>query len=122
MPASLRPLLDSAPDAMLVVDRSGVILSINQYAFDLFGYAPAELDGQLVELLVPERFRLQHIGHRLHFTDDLRKRPMGAGIKLLARCKDGSERAVEIGLRSVQRGLQTFIVVEVRDMSRYAQA
>lgn len=115
MPASLQPLLDSASEAMLVVDRSGAIVLMNQHALDLFGYAPGELEGRSIELLVPERLRLQHIGHRLRFTDDLRMRPMGAGSQLSVRCKDGSERPAQISLRSVPRGLQTFIVVALRE-------
>lgn len=103
---------------MLVVDRSGSILLTNRHALDLLGYEPGELDGQLVELLVPERFRLLHIGHRLHFTDALRMRPMGAGSQLRARCKDGSERMVEISLVSVPRGLQTLVIVGVRPVGQ----
>lgn len=114
IPESLQALVECASEAMLVVDRSGAIVLINQHALDLFGYAAGELDGQSVELLVPARLRLQHIGHRLRFTDDLRMRPMGAGSQLFARCRDGSERPVEISLRSVPHGLQTFIVVAVR--------
>jgi hypothetical protein len=64
---------------------------------------------------MPERFRLLHIGHRLHFTDDRRTRPMGAGHELFALCKDGSERRVEIGLTPVQRGLETVVVAVIRE-------
>ena len=111
---SLQAVLERASEAMLIVDRSGAISSTNQHALDLFGYTRSELDGQSVELLVPERFRLQHIGHRLRFTDDFRMRPMGAGSALLARCSDGSERPVQFSLTSVQHGLQTLVLVAVR--------
>jgi protein-histidine pros-kinase len=114
IPQSLQALVECASEAMLIVDQSGVVLLTNQHALDLFGYAPSELEDQSVELLVPERFRLQHIGHRLGFTDDLRMRPMGAGSQLLARYKDGSEQPVEISLRSVRDGLRTLTVVAVR--------
>lgn len=113
-PEPLQALLDSASEAMLIVDQSGAILAMNQHALDLFGYAPGELEGQSVELLVPVRLRLQHIGYRLSFTDDFRMRPMGAGRELFARCKDGSERPVAISLRSVQHGLKTLTLVAVR--------
>lgn len=113
IPQSLQALVECASEAMLIVDQSGAIMLMNQHALNLFRYAPGELDDQSVELLVPERFRLQHISHRLRFTDDLRTRPMGAGSQLLARCKDGSERPVEISLRSVPHGLRTLIVVAV---------
>lgn len=113
-PESLQALLDGASDAMLIVDQSGAMLSMNQHALDLFRYAPGELEGESVELLVPVRLRLQHIGHRLSFTDGFRMRPMGAGRELFVRCKDGSELPVEISLRSVQHGLKTLTLVAVR--------
>lgn len=116
---SLRALLEGACDAMLIVDESGEIMLTNQRALDLFGYTPAELDGQSVELLIPERFRLQHIGHRLRFTDAVRMRPMGTGSQLFALCKDGSERPVNISLSSVQRGLHTLVVVAVRHVNEH---
>lgn len=113
-PESLQALVAGASEAMLIVDQAGVILLTNGHALDLFGYVLGELDDQIVELLVPKRFCLQHIGQRLRFTDDHRMRPMGAGSRLLALCKDGSERPVEISLRSVQHGLQILVVVAVR--------
>jgi PAS domain S-box-containing protein len=113
-PAFLQSI-DCAPDASVVVGESGTILFANQRAGHLFGYAPGELHGQSIELLMPERFRLLHIGHRLHFTDDRRTRPMGAGHELFALCKDGSERRVEIGLTPVQRGLETVVVAVIRE-------
>ena len=105
----------------MVVDEFGTILFANPQVSLLLGYIPGELDGQSVELLVPERFRLAHIGHRLRFTDDRRTRPMGNGHGLVARCKDGSERRVQISLRPAQHGLETLVVavfVEVDDQSQ----
>ena len=109
--------IDRAPDASVVVRESGTILFANRQVGHLFGYAPGELHGQSIELLMPERFRLMHIGHRLHFTDDRRTRPMGAGRELFALCKDGSERPVEISLSPVQRGLETLVVAVIRDLT-----
>lgn len=117
MPNSLRPVLEAASEPMLIVDRSGTILLINQYAADFFGCSPSEICGQIVELLVPERLRLLHIGHRLQFTDALQMRPMGTGRQLFVRCKNGTERMVDISLMSVPRGLQTFVIVVVRPAS-----
>jgi protein-histidine pros-kinase len=77
-------------------------------------YAPGELHGQRVELLIPDRHRLAHIGHRLRFTDDRRTRPMGAGLELMALCKDGSELRVDVSLSPVQRGLETLNVATIR--------
>lgn len=118
----LQRVLDCAPDAMLVVDESGAIVIANTQTCDLLGYAPSELQGQSVELLLPERYRLAHIGHRLLFTDARRARPMGKGRRLFARCKDGSELSVAISLGSVQHGLDTLTVAAIRTDPRHASA
>lgn len=116
-PATVEHLLAQAADATLIVAESGKILFANDRACHLLQYAAGELHGQSLELLIPERYRLAHIGHRLRFTDDLRTRPMGAGLELFALCKDGSECRVDVSLRPVQRGLATLIVatIHVRD-------
>jgi protein-histidine pros-kinase len=77
-------------------------------------YAEGELHGLIVELLLPERHRLAHIGHRLRFTDDRRTRRMGAGLELSALCKDGSECRVDVSLNAVQRGLEILVVVAIQ--------
>lgn len=117
-PPELESLLAQV-DAALVVDESGTILFATDQVCQLLKYAPGELHGLTVEVLLPERFRLAHIGHRLRFTDERRTRPMGAGLELVALCKDGSERAVDISLNPVQRGLETLIVagIHVREGS-----
>ncbi len=107
--------LDCAPDAVVVVSESGTILYANPRVGHLLGYAGGELHGQSVELLLPERFRMRHIVHRLHFTDDRRTRPMGAGLELFALCKDGTERPAEISLSPARRGLETVVVAVIRD-------
>lgn len=108
-------ILDCIPEAILIVDESGTMVFVNRHATELFGYATAELKGQAVELLLPQRYRLSHIAHRLHFTDALRTRAMGAGLDLFARCKDGTERSVKISLGSVQHGLKTLVVATIRN-------
>lgn len=113
----LQSVLDCAPDAMVIVDEAGVILFANQEAYRLFGYAAGELPGQSVELLIPERFRLVHIGHRIRLADHHGTRPMGAGRQLFALCGDGSERPVDISLGCIQQGLRTLIVAALRDSS-----
>ena len=109
--------IDCAPDATVIAGESGTILFANRQVAHLLGYAPGELHGQSIELLMPERFRLPHIGHRLRFTDDRQTRPMGVGRKLFALCKDGSERAVKISLSPIQRGLETLVVAVIRDVT-----
>lgn len=101
-------------DALVIIDESGSIRFASQQLARLFGYAPDDLQGQLVELLVPARYRLAHIGHRLRFSDDRRTRPMGQGRSLFVCCKDGSECRVKIGLRPIQRGLETLMIAVIR--------
>jgi PAS domain-containing protein len=74
----LRAFLEVAPDAIVVVDSTGAITEVNAQAEASFGYAPGELVGQPLEILLPERFRGPHVGHRLGFAANLVPRPMGA--------------------------------------------
>lgn len=112
-PVTLESILAQAADAALVVDESGTILLASDQACRLLKYAPGELDGLPLGLLIPQRYRLAHIGHRLRFTDERRVRPMGAGLDLFALCKDGSERPVDVSLNPVQRGLQTLTIATI---------
>jgi protein-histidine pros-kinase len=112
-PVTLESVVAQAADAALVVNESGIVLFASDQACHVLKYAPGELDGQSLEHLIPERFRLAHIGHRLRFTDDRRIRPMGVGLELYARCKDGSERRVDISLNPVQRGLETLVIATI---------
>jgi protein-histidine pros-kinase len=116
--ANLEGILAQAGAAALIVDDSGIVLFATDQACRTFKYAPGKLNGLSVECLMPERFRLAHIGHRLRFTDELRTRPMGTGLELFALCKDGSELRVNLSLKRVQSGLKILIVVkiEVREL------
>jgi PAS domain S-box-containing protein len=122
MRSILESILTHSADATLVVDESGTIRFASDQACRLLKYAPGELSGTHVEQLVPVRFRLAHIGHRIRFMDYRRTRPMGTGPALVALCKDGSECAVEISLNPVQRGPETLCVLVMQpresDISR----
>ena len=107
-------LIPQGIDAALVVDESGTIRFATDQACHMLRYVPGELNGRGVELLVPKRLRLAHIGHRLRFTDDRRTRPMGAGLELFALRKDDVEIQVDISLRPIQRGLETLMIVMMR--------
>ena len=113
----VRSCLDGAPDAIIIVRSSGVVAFANQQASLLFGYAPNEVVGQSVEVLMPEQFRVQHVAHRLSFTSERRARPMGTNLDLLAQRKDGSSFPVEISLSPVQQGTDFLIIAAVRDVT-----
>src|SRR5690348_5865610 len=88
--SSLVPLLEVLPDALMCVDQQGIITQINGQAEKLFGYLRSELCGQPLEILLPERFRSTHGRHRERYQAAPRARPMGVGLQLFGRHKDGS--------------------------------
>ncbi len=115
--AKFRGLLEFAPDAFVIVDRKGLIVLVNAQAEKLFGYAREELIGQSVEMLIPEGFRSQHVGHRAQYAADPRPRSMGACMDLRARRKDGSEVSVDISLGSLMAGDDMLMTAAIRDIT-----
>jgi PAS domain S-box-containing protein len=113
-----RGLLESAPDAMVVVDQRGKILLVNAQTEALFGYPRAELVGQGMEMLVPERLREAHHAHRQGYSHEPKPRSMGAGRTLNARRKDGSEVPVEISLSPVPTADGVLVASAIRDISQ----
>jgi two-component system, sensor histidine kinase len=109
--------LEYAPDATVITDGAGRIVFTNQQVAALFGYTPEELAGGSIEQLLPERFRVRHIAHRNAFTVHPRVRPMGAGLELYGRRKDGSEFPVEISLSPIRRGTETLTAAAIRDIT-----
>ena len=113
----VRNALDSAPDPMVLVDAQGRVVFVNKQFSSVFGYGREEIRGQPIELLVPERFRAQHVRHHDHFASDNRSRPMGAELDLRAVRKDGSEFPVEISLSPVQDQDAKLVAAAIRDVT-----
>jgi PAS domain S-box-containing protein len=112
-----KTLLDSAPDAMIIIDDAGQIKIANSQTEKMFGYDRTELQDKKVEMLLPERMRSRHLGHRSGFVQNPSVRPMGAGLELIARRKDGSEFPVEISLSPVMLESATFVSSVIRDVT-----
>jgi PAS domain S-box-containing protein len=108
-------LLEAAPDAIVFVDADGRIVLTNSEVERLFGFTRTELLGQKVELLVPERFRGDHPGHRSSYAHHPSRRPMGAGRVLHGRRKDGSEFPAEISLSGIEVEGGRLTIAAIRD-------
>jgi PAS domain S-box-containing protein len=110
-----RTLLELAPDATVVVDTDGTIVFANAQVEQTFGYRAGEIVGSSVETLLPERFRSAHPKHRERFATQPKPRPMGAGLALYGRHKEGHEFPLEISLSPVMTPGGPLVVASVRD-------
>lgn len=116
--ARFRRLVEAAPDAIVIADPDGRISIVNHQASALFGYAADELVGQSVELLIPERLRERHAGHRRDYHGAPAVRAMGTGLQLLARRKDGTVCPVEVSLSPLHTVEGPQVIAAVRDVTR----
>ena len=113
----VRELLDAAPDAIVITDTHGMIIYANDQTGALFGYISGDLIGKQVEVLLPERYRAAHSGHRMSYARNPRVRPMGENLELYAQRLDGSEFRVEIRLSALQTDKGLLISSTIRDVT-----
>ncbi|GAC1315423.1 MAG: hypothetical protein NVSMB2_06970 [Chloroflexota bacterium] len=114
---SFDDLLEAVPDAVLIVDQAGLMRRVNAQTETLFGYARGELANQPVEMLLPSRVRTDHVRHRETYFAHARTRPMGSGLALYGRRKDGSEFPVEVSLSPIKLVSPLLVVSTIRDVT-----
>ena len=120
--ARFQSLLESAPDAIVIIDPNGQIVLANSQAERVFGYDRVELIGQPIEMLLPERLRTRHTQHRATYVAEPHTRPMGVGLDLVARHRDGAEFPVEISLSPLQTEEGLLVTSVIRDITERKQA
>jgi len=116
-----KPLYESlfacSPDAIVVVDGEGCVLEANPQVESLFGYSRSELLGSSVDILIPERLRAAHAAHRKEYGEQPHMRPMGIGLQLFGRRKNGSEFLVDIVLSPVKTEGGLLVLGVIRDVT-----
>jgi diguanylate cyclase (GGDEF)-like protein/PAS domain S-box-containing protein len=120
--AKFQGLVEAAPDAMVGVDDRGLIQLANRQTEVLFGYDREELIGRPIEILVPERFQGVHASHRERYSAHPQTRPMGAGLEMAGRRKDGTEFPVDISLSFIETEQGPLVTAAVRDSTERIRA
>lgn len=120
--APFNVFLESAPDAIVVVDSEGRMVKVNRLTEQMFGFDRAELLGNEVEMLVPPRYRHSHVRHREQYSAQPQTRPMGMGRSLTGLKKDGSEFPIEISLSPFQNDQGSLVISIIRDITERRRA
>ena len=120
--SKFRDLLESTPDSIIMANPTGTIVLANAQAERLFGYEPGELNGKLIEVLLPQRFQHGHVEHRARYFDQSRTRTMGAGLELYGLRKDKVEFPVEISLSPISTDAGSFVISAIRDVGERKKA
>jgi PAS domain S-box-containing protein len=118
----IQAFLEAAPDAIVVVDQEGTIVTVNGLAEEMFGYPRKDLLGHRVEMLVPARFHASHTGVREAYVKNPVTRPMGPGRELAGRRADGSEFPVQISLSPIETAQGVLVTSIIRDVTVQQQA
>jgi PAS domain S-box-containing protein len=114
----LESLFENATEGIILTNRKGEIVLVNPAASNIFNYTPKELIGKTIEILIPNRFRPKHEGHRNNFHAHPQNRAMGAGRDLFGKKKDGSDVPVEVSLSHYQKDGETFVIAFIIDITR----
>lgn len=120
--AQYHSLFESSPDAIVASNLEGRITQINSRVERMFGYQRGELIGQSIEILVPERFRNSHPSRRKEYSASARTRPMGAGLELYGRRKDGAEFPADIMLGPAETAEGRVVLSVIRDLTEKREA
>jgi PAS domain S-box-containing protein len=112
-----RSLLEAAPDAIVIVNDQGKIVLVNALTISLFGYSRAELSGEPVELLMPARFRHNHVGLHVKYLVNPRPRDMNGGANLFGRHKNGNEFPIEVSLSPLETKNGRLVSSAIRDIT-----
>jgi PAS domain S-box-containing protein len=115
---SLQGVLEASPDAVLVVDEEGVIQQANRNVPMVLGYSPTEIEGKVVEELLLEKDRHDHVQFRQEYMADPESRPMGRELDLYALHKDGTDFPVEISLGPIRRDGDLYVVATITDITK----